>query len=57
MKEDDKQQIEPRISIFGTVRRLREQRYQMVQGEIQYNFIYDFMLYWLKEKGYIVGNL
>jgi protein tyrosine phosphatase len=30
----------PRISIFGVVRRLREQRYCMVQTSSQYEFIY-----------------
>jgi len=44
---------EPRISVFGTVRRLREQRFCMVQGEIQYQFIYEFMVHWLRENGLI----
>mmetsp|Transcript_28348 Transcript_28348/g.42931 ORF Transcript_28348/g.42931 Transcript_28348/m.42931 type:complete len:139 (-) Transcript_28348:117-533(-) len=30
----------PRISVFGVVRRLREQRYCMVQSSSQYEFIY-----------------
>ena len=34
----------PRISIFGVVRRLREQRYCMVQSVSQYEFIYEYIL-------------
>jgi protein tyrosine phosphatase len=39
---------DPEFSIFGTVRRLREQRFSMVQTIQQYQFIYDYLLQWLK---------
>ena len=38
---------EPRISIFGVVRRLREQRLSMVQSQSQYEFIYEYLNQWL----------
>ena len=38
----------PRISVFGTVRRLREQRLGMVQTKDQYLFIYSFMTQWIR---------
>lgn len=38
---------EPSISVFKTVRRLREQRWGMVATEEQYEFIYKFMEYWI----------
>lgn len=37
----------PRVSIFGTVRRLREQRHCMVQTVEQYQYIYDFIADWI----------
>ena len=37
----------PRVSVFGTVRRLREQRWGMVQTKEQYSFMYKFMEYWI----------
>ncbi|OMJ79221.1 hypothetical protein SteCoe_20825 [Stentor coeruleus] len=37
----------PRISVFGTVRRLREQRWGMVQTKDQYDFLYRFMEFWI----------
>ena len=43
----------PRISIFGVVRRLREQRYFMVQSVSQYEFIYEYMLDYLASMGLI----
>ncbi len=33
---EEQERLGPRVSVFGTVRRLREQRYCMVQTEIQY---------------------
>ena len=39
--------LEPRLSVFGVVRRLREQRWGMVQTKEQYRFIYDFMESWI----------
>lgn len=44
---------EPRISIFGVVRRLREQRYCMVQSISQYEFIYEYILDYLSSKGLV----
>jgi len=38
--------MRPRISVFGTVRRLREQRWSMVKKQVQYGFIYDFCQYY-----------
>lgn len=32
------------ISVFATVRRLREQRWSMVKKECQYEFIYAYVL-------------
>ena len=43
----------PRISIFGAVRRLREQRYCMVQSISQYEFIYEYILDYLCASGII----
>mmetsp|Transcript_32137 Transcript_32137/g.31887 ORF Transcript_32137/g.31887 Transcript_32137/m.31887 type:complete len:205 (-) Transcript_32137:24-638(-) len=43
MKED------ARISVFGTVRRLREQRWGMVQTKDQYDFLYRFMDEWINK--------
>ena len=40
-------QVEPKLSVFGVVRRLREQRWGMVQTKDQYRFIYEFMEYWI----------
>jgi receptor-type tyrosine-protein phosphatase gamma len=37
----------PRISIFGTVRRLREQRWGMVQTKEQYEFLYKYTEWWI----------
>lgn len=36
-----------RVSVFGTTRRLREQRWGMVNNEKQYKFMYKFMEYWI----------
>ncbi len=36
----------PRISIFGAVRKIREQRWNMVKKQVQYNFIYDYFERW-----------
>ena len=40
----------PRISVFGTVRRLREQRWGLVQTKDQYDFLYKFMEFWLQNQ-------
>lgn len=36
-----------RVSVFGTIRRLREQRWGMIVNLKQYKFLYKFMEYWL----------
>lgn len=41
---------DPKLSVFGTVRRLREQRFSMVQMPEQYKFIYQYLAYWLKKQ-------
>ena len=43
----------PRISIFSVVRRLREQRYCMVQSVSQYEFIYEYILDHLSSEGMV----
>ena len=40
---EEREVVEPRISVFGVVRRLREQRYCMVQVTNQYEFIYEYL--------------
>lgn len=37
----------PCVSVFRTVRKLREQRWGMVVTEDQYKFMYSFMEYWI----------
>ena len=39
----------PRVSVFGTVRRLREQRWGLVQTKEQYIFLYHYMEYWISK--------
>ncbi|KAL4473957.1 hypothetical protein ABPG72_000319 [Tetrahymena utriculariae] len=50
----DKQKDEFRISIFGTVRRLREQRWGMVYTNVQYSYLYKYMENAIKK---ILNNL
>lgn len=38
----------PKLSIFGTVRRLREQRYNMCKEAEQYYFLYRYMTEWIQ---------
>jgi len=38
-----------RASVFGTVRKLREQRMLMVKLECQYNFIYSYLERWIEK--------
>lgn len=45
----EKRVRDPEISIFSTVRRLREQRYHLVQMPEQYDFIYSFLRSYLLE--------
>ena len=37
-----------RVSIFGCVRKLREQRMKMVKEQCQYQFLYKYIEWWLK---------
>lgn len=39
----------PEVSVFSTVRRMREKRFGLVQMPEQYFFIYQFLGYWLKK--------
>ena len=45
----EKQQMPLRISVFGCVRKLREQRMLMVKQECQYVFIYQYMKRWVAQ--------
>lgn len=38
--------LSPRISVFSTVRKLREQRWTMVKTESQYSSIYEFLKFY-----------
>ena len=42
--------LAPRISVFGTVRKLREQRWSMVKNQSQYNFLYSYMNMWARHE-------
>jgi receptor-type tyrosine-protein phosphatase gamma len=42
-----KEESSPRVSVFGTVRRLREQRWGLVQTKEQYAFLYSYMEAWI----------
>ena len=41
---------DPEFSVFHVVRRLREQRYGIVQTIEQYQFIYKFLIEWVKTR-------
>ena len=42
----------PVVSVFSTVRRLREQRWGLVQVPEQYIFIYLFLIGWAQANGF-----
>ena len=42
--------VQERISIFGAVRRMREQRWNLVKTAGQYKYIYTFMQRWVSEE-------
>jgi protein tyrosine phosphatase len=44
----NEQKVDLCLSVFNVVRKLREQRKGMVTDSIQYKFIYDFTLNWIK---------
>jgi protein tyrosine phosphatase len=46
--EEDKK-ISPFFSVFNTVRKLREQRNGMLTSHVQYKFIYDFTIEWIRK--------
>ena len=52
MQVPDHYYVEPeggeRVSIFGIVRRLREQRWNMVKNAEQYKYVYTFAREWIK---------
>lgn len=39
----------PRFSIFGTVRKIKEQRFGMVKTQKQYEFLYGYMEHYLNK--------
>jgi len=39
----------PRVSVFGAVRKMREQRWNMVKKQIQYTFIYEYLERWIRK--------
>lgn len=39
----------PRVSVFGAVRKMREQRWNMVKKQVQYVFIYDYLERWIRK--------
>ena len=45
---------EKQVSVFRTVRLLREQRWGMVANEEQYSFIYEYMEHWISS--YLLAN-
>jgi protein tyrosine phosphatase len=40
--------LKPFMSVFNTVRKLREQRYGIVSSLEQYKYIYDFCIEWYR---------
>lgn len=46
-----------RISIFGCVRKLREQRMRMVKKFEQYSFIYSYLERWLTKNDHIFKDI
>lgn len=38
-----------RFSVFSTVRKIKEQRFGMVKTQKQYEFLYQFMEYYLQK--------
>jgi protein tyrosine phosphatase len=38
-----------RVSVFGAVRRMREQRWNMVKKQVQYSFIYEYLERWVRK--------
>jgi len=41
-----------RISVFGAVRKMREQRWNMVKKHVQYSFIYEYLEHWLVKNNF-----
>jgi protein tyrosine phosphatase len=46
-----------RISVFGCVRKLREQRMRMVKKFEQYSFIYSYLERWLTKNDHIFKDI
>eukprot|EP00347_Sterkiella_histriomuscorum_P012601 403367944 len=38
-----------RVSVFGAVRKMREQRWNMVKRQVQYIFIYEYLERWIRK--------
>jgi len=47
--------LKPFMSVFNSVRKLREQRYGMVSSMEQYKYIYDFCIEWYR-RNYFSAN-
>lgn len=51
LKENEPPKLSPlRMSIFGCVRKLREQRMKMVTELVQYQFLYKYMARWVDKQ-------
>ena len=48
--------LKPFMSVFNTVRKLREQRYGMVSSMEQYKYIYDFCIEWYSRNYFSTNN-
>lgn len=49
-KEQQNPPIPLSVSIFAIVRKLKEQRYMMVQTDSQYSYIYTFVSKWIENR-------
>jgi receptor-type tyrosine-protein phosphatase gamma len=47
---DNMNLLTPRISVFGAVRKMREQRWSLVKKQAQYNLIYEYLEQFVKKK-------
>ena len=48
--DDDSLKNSVRFSLFALVRRLREQRWDMVNNVKQYSYLYKFLLQWIENE-------
>ena len=56
IRQDYKLWGQPRISVFGTVRKMREQRWNMVKKLVQYGFIYEYVERWVRKNQFDMFN-